>query len=109
MFQQDVVTVNTPEEFEQALARFLAEVEAASAAPEPGPFDTHAANLESLADDIDDGMNYIANNSEIPEDMVEGDVPASLIKAEMALADAGKLYALALRTQAADWRKANPA
>ena len=106
MFQQDVVVVNTPEEFEAALARFLADVIPASTEPVAGPFDTHAANLESLADAIEAGRHKIATGSEIPDQFTTDDVSEELVQNDADLANAAGLMVEALRVHAADWRKA---
>lgn len=74
--------------------------------PVAGPFDTHAANLESLADDIEAGMLKIATGTEIPEDLTTDDVSEELVQNDADLANAAQMMVVALRLHAADWRQA---
>ena len=94
MFQVHGMTVMTAEEFDEKFGGLV------------NPFAAHAANLVDLADAIDAGMKKIATGSQIPDGFTTDDVPVSLLDSEMGLAEAGKLFVAALRTQAADWRKA---
>ena len=108
MLQRDgVIVLETPEQFEQALALIFGG-DSADAQPEESsnPFDTHAANLESLADAVKAGMEKIATQSGIPEDLTDDMVPASLLETERSLSTALALAAISLRMQAAEWRKA---
>lgn len=106
MFQQaDVIEIGTPEELRRVLGYFLG-VSEPQEENTAGPFDTHAANLESLAGAITAGMEKIATQSGIPEDLTDDMVPASLLETEQSLSTALALAAISLRMQAAGWRKA---